>query len=104
MWTPSLTGSDAPGMTEMMRIWTPMPASASQPCRSRRSPSALRRPRARGTLSTHAMKTSPRIMSQPASAREALGLAPTNVQSLSFLLVDADEPCVSGFRITDRKP
>jgi hypothetical protein len=38
-------------------------------------------------------------MSQPASARPGGGLAPTNVQSLSFPLADADEGRVSGFRI-----
>jgi hypothetical protein len=37
-------------------------------------------------------------MSLSASAREATRLAPTNVQSLTFALVDADEGRVSGFR------
>jgi hypothetical protein len=37
-------------------------------------------------------------MSLSASAREGTRLAPTNVQSLTFRLADADDGRVSGFR------
>ena len=54
-----------PGGTGMWRTWAPSPASASHGRRSCRSASAVRRPRASGTVTRQRRKTRPRIMHSP---------------------------------------
>src|SRR5690349_48399 len=97
MWTASWNPAEPCGTTLRMRIWTPMPAGASQARRISRSANAVRRPRASGTVARATRKRTPRSISRPASARTPYDLAPTNVQLLSFGLAEADEGRVSAF-------